>query len=343
MNAPTALAHLRTIDDHEYDRRKWIGGSDIAGIVGVQPPKWKTAVEIWARKIDDEPAAEPPEAVRKRLARGTIVEPLVATLLAQMHGLDVLVRNRRYVDPDIPYFAAEVDAEIPFEAVRHLFPEDKLVEYLGTPMFRDDEIVNLEIKTVHPFASKEWGEEGTDDVPVHYAAQVLWGIGVTRRRLAICAALFGADELVLYPVIMDGPLLDRLIRGARSFWLDHVVPRIAPAPQTLADCALLWPTDAGTAVEADDELVAFLRTYRAMAQRYTSLGDAKEGLAVEIRESVRDAAAITIAGEIVATCKSHQHTSIDADTLKSRFPDAYKACVRKTTVRPLRLKDGVTL
>jgi len=106
------------------DRRTYIGGSDIAGILGLQPRGWRTAVEIWQRKTLPDAAVEPetPAAKRKVLARGTIVEPLIATMLAQLHGIDgVLVRNRRLKDVQVPVFAAEIDAEIPFPAVADLF------------------------------------------------------------------------------------------------------------------------------------------------------------------------------------------------------------------------------
>lgn len=106
MNTPATLA---TIAPEQYDRRKYIGGSSIAGILGLQPPKWRTAVQIWermTREEEDEP--EPPREQRRRLARGHVVEPLVDRMLEVLHGITGATRGNRYVDPDVPYFAASI-------------------------------------------------------------------------------------------------------------------------------------------------------------------------------------------------------------------------------------------
>lgn len=331
MNAPAELA---TLAPEAHDRRRFIGGSDIAGILGLQPRGWKTAVQIWQRKTAPDAAVEPEtqQQVRKRLARGHVVEPLVATLLEHLHGVKAIVRSTRNVDPDVPYFAAEVDAQIPLGAVRHLFGE-------RVAALPDDEVVNVEIKTVHPFAASEWGEEGSDDVPIHYAAQVQWGLGVTRRNLALVAALFGADALVLYPVVADDPTIAGMRARAAMFW-QFVEAKEPPPPQTLDDCALLWPKARDVEVEATDEIAAAVKTLAGLRKRVTMFDEGADGVAVMIREHIKDATTLTIAGEPVATLKEQGTTSIDTDLLKTQFPEAYKAALRKGTTRVLRLSKG---
>lgn len=332
MNAP-----LATVAPEEHDRRRYVGGSDISGILGLQPPRWRTALQIWERKTAEElpTEEETPREQRKRLARGHVVEPLVARMLEVLHGITGAQRGRRYVDADYPYFAAEIDLELPLEAVAHLFASADEAGMGSDP----DEIVNVEIKTVHPFAAGEWGEEGTEDVPIHYAAQVYWGLGVTRRRYALCAALFGADDLVLYPIVADDVTIAGMRAKAAAFWTDHVVRGIPPAPSTLADAAALWPTDDGSVVEADEAIVGALRTLAAMRAARKSYADGEDGVSLLIREFTKDATRISRDGIELATLKAQATHSIDAARLKEQFPDAYRACARKGTTRVLRINE----
>lgn len=315
------------------DRRKFVGGSDIAGIMGIAPPGWRTALDIWRAKTLPDAAVEPetPTQVRKRLARGTIVEPLVATLLAHLHGLPgIEVRNRRYSTGD---FGCEIDAEIAFGLV------DKLFDGRPLPLLIDgddpaDETVNVEIKTVHPFAAREWGDDGSDEVPVHYAAQVQWGLGVTGRRFALCAALFGADDLRLYPIVRDDAIIDALLAGAAAFW-QCVVAGEAPAPQTIDDALSLWPTAKPAIAEATPEIAAAVSTLRMLKD----IAKGIDPVALTIRRFMKDADTLTVDGEVVATCKNRATTSINTELLAEKFPDAEKATRRRGSTRALLLKD----
>jgi putative phage-type endonuclease len=311
------------------DRRRFIGGSDIASIMGIQPPGWRTALDLWELKILPDAAVEPetPEEVRKRLARGTIVEPLVATMLAMLHGLPGIdVRNRRYVDPLLPYFAAEIDAEIPLGAVRDRFDS-------RADPYPDETMVNVEIKTVHPFAIREWGEEGGDSIPIHYAAQIQWGLGVRDfRPLALCAALFGADDLRLYPLYIDTPVVLEMRRRAQIFW-QCVEEREAPAAQTSADVLRLWPKAVARIAEATPEIAAFAGSLRGIKR----IAKAEDGVSFAIKEFMRDADTLAYDGQVIATFKNKATSRIDLDRLESEFPEAAKACRVQGTTRELRL------
>lgn len=316
------------------DRRTYIGGSAIASILGLQPSRWRSAVQLYQRMTADAPEEETAKAQRKLFARGHIVEPLVARMLADLYGIDAAdiksVSNQRFVDPDVPYFAAEIDFELPLSAVRQYFPED-------CAALPDDYIVNVEIKTVSPFAASEWGEEGSEDIPVHYAAQIYWGLGVTRRQLALCAALFGADDLVLYPIVADADTIDGMRRMAAEFW-QRVQDRDPPPPQSIADTLRLWPIANDARVEASEEIIAALSTFKLMNRKSKTYDDGKDGVSLLIREFMKDASALTLDGIEIATLRQQKTSSIDADRLKSEFPDAFKACHRIGTTRVFRPK-----
>lgn len=326
------MTALKTVGP-DYVRGRYLGGSDIAGVLGLQPPGWRTRVQIFERKHEQaEPDVLEPKEKRKLYARGHVVEPLVAQMLEVMHGITGATKGNRYIDASYPYFAAEIDMEIEFQHVAHLFPD-----VTGTAL---DEIVNIEIKTVHPFAAKEWGEEGTDEAPIHYAAQIQWGLGVTGRRFAICAALFGADDLVLYPMVRDEETVQTMRDKAWAFWNDHVATGIPPAPTDVDDCKLLWPSDDGSVATAGDEMRAACITLNSLSQSRISFEKGEEGVQLLIREHMKGSTSLEFDGVEIATLKERKTQSIDNAKLKAEFPDAYKACHRTGTTRVLLIKEA---
>ena len=252
MNAP--------ITTTASDRSKWIGGSDISAILGISP--YRTAVDLWLDKI--QPRGEDGgNAVAKR--RGTRLEPYIVDMIREDHGITIVRRNERYVDRQVPYFAAEIDAEA-------------------------ETGENIEIKTVHPFKAKEWGDEDSDQLPVHYAAQALWGLGVTGRNSTLVFALIG-DDLRRYQVHRDQETIEAMRFRAEQFWTDYVLPQVRPPfdfqhDATLATLRKLYPGTDGTAIDAgvDHEHWRFvLEQAQAQVSRYEAVVDgAKAHLLAEM-------------------------------------------------------------
>ena len=330
------MTDLKTIDAKHYVRGHFLGGSDIAGVLGLQPPRWRSAVQIWERKSTEEvlPDDVTDKEKRKVLARGQIVEPLVAQMLEVLHGITGATKGNRYIDASYPIFAAEIDMEIAFKHVAHLFDGRWDSDMVG-----EDDIVNIEIKTIHPFAAKEWGEEGTEEVPIHYAAQIFWGLGVTDRRFAICAALFGADDLVLYPIVRDEETVQTMRDKAGVFWNEHVTTGIPPAPSNLNDCKILWGTDDGSTVNATEDIRSACVTLNSLSQSRISYEKGEEGVQLLIREHMKGSSYLMLDGVEIATLKETSTHSVDAAMLKEHFPEAFKQCRRTTTYRRLTIKE----
>lgn len=195
------------------DRRSFIGGSDVAAIMGLSP--WMSAYELWELKTAEEPAVEDNSpAKQKVLERGKRLEPYVIEMIEAETGIFIQKRNQIYSYAD-SWIRAEIDFEFTLDT---------------------GEVANGEIKTVSPFAAKEWGEVGTDEIPLHYALQALWGQFVTGRKHTLVAALIGADDLRLYEVHYDAALVDEIYRRACAFW--ELVQTKTPPPPANADDAV---------------------------------------------------------------------------------------------------------
>ncbi|MFP7807163.1 YqaJ viral recombinase family protein, partial [Pseudomonas aeruginosa] len=127
------------------DRTKYLGGSDVAGILGISP--WRTPLDVYLDKV--QPRTGPVDPAKQKIfTRGQRMEPYVIDLLAEETGLKIVGRGNRYRDQKHDFMAAEIDAEAASGE-------------------------NIEIKTVSPFKAKDWGEVQTDAIPVHYTAQAM--------------------------------------------------------------------------------------------------------------------------------------------------------------------------
>ena len=88
------------------DRTKFIGGSDVAAILGVSP--WRNVVDLWMDKITPR-REDGHNAAAKR--RGSRLEPYILDMIREEYGLDIVAANERYIDAELPFLAAEIDAE----------------------------------------------------------------------------------------------------------------------------------------------------------------------------------------------------------------------------------------
>ena len=269
----------------EIDRTKFIGGSDAAAILGVSP--WKSAFQLYQEKVGAL-VEEITPAKQRIFARGhrwepVVVEMLIDELQDRGHDVKIIARNARYIDREFPFISCEIDLELAI----------------------DGEECNSDMKTVHPFAAKDWGEQGSDEIPIYYAAQGMHGLMVKPRRRCIFAALVGADDLRIHQIERDEETIAGIRAKEVAFW-QRVQDRNPPDPQTADDVRWLYAKDAGTVAEADDELM------RLVGELYYLKNSAKlaeneiDKVSTQIKLAMGDAAILVYEGKVIATWKNNK-------------------------------------
>jgi putative phage-type endonuclease len=243
------------------DRRHFLGGSDIGCLFGVNP--WKSAYDLWEEKTAETFIAPQIEPKRQKLfRRGKKLEPWIIELLEEEQGLFIQKRNQRYVDEQYPFMECEVDFEFMHE--------------VG--------LCNGEAKTVSPFAVAEWGEEGSDEIPLSYCLQAMWGLGIKKDRpVCLVAPLIGADDLRVYWVKRDEDLIAEMRARAVYFWIKHVQPKIPPPAQTISDTHKILYKYGGFPVENDPEIMASLQKLRAAKEQLKEAEEEKKSHELEIK------------------------------------------------------------
>ena len=270
---------------HTQDRSDFIGSSDAAAVLNISP--WKSPFRLYQEKIGAF-VEEVTPAKRRLFSRGhrwepVVVEMLVDELLDRGHDVQIIGRNARYQDPEFPFLACELDLEL----------------------LIDGEETNAEMKTVHPFAAKGWGEEGTDEIPIYYAAQGMHGLMVKPRRRCVFAALIGADDLRVHQIERDEETISAIRAKEVEFWR-RVQDRDAPEPTTADDVKWLYARDGGEVMEADDALVILVDNLRAKKQALKHYETSVEHLSTQIKCRMGDAATLLFQGQKIATWKSNK-------------------------------------
>lgn len=309
MNAPEVLA--------APDRSKFIGGSDVAAILGLSP--WKTPFQLWQEKsglyTEDVSPAKQKIFNRGKRWEPVVVEMLVDELQDRGHDVQVIARNERYQDPEHLFMACELDLELRI----------------------DGEEMNGEMKTVHPFAAKDWGEEDSDEIPVYYAAQVMHGLMIKPRRRAIVAALIGADDLRIHFVERDDETIAAMRQHEVAFW-DRVLNETPPEVTSAEDVRRLFLRDNGTAIECDSAVLEAVQRLKDVKAAVKQMESEEEMLATRVKLAIGDASTLTFMGQPLATWKSQTTRRIDTKALEAAHPAIAEEFRKASESRVLRLK-----
>jgi len=318
---------LIVIPDEDYDRKLFIGSSNVAPIMGLGATyngERYTAVDVYEAKIAEAAEQLPPDE-RLFLERRKRWEPVVVQMLREEFDAQVVAVNRRYRDPEVPYFASEIDFEwtVDAPAAASLGLDDSLI----------GSVQNGEIKTVSPFAFKEkfgWGDVGTGDVPIHYECQTQFGLGVTGREVCVVAAMVGLDNMLFYIVRRHDGAIVEMRETCSHFWTEHVLAKVPPEPQSIRDLTKLFaPPSDEAPYEADSDVGSKAYRYRAIASNIDALELERESLEFDLKRAMGKHDTLVVDGLKVITWKDQNFSRLDQSGLKEAHKDIYREFLRK--------------
>ena len=171
-------------------RRNHIGGSDIGPIMGWSP--YATREDVRAEKLT---GATKPDT--KAMQRGRLLEPAILAWVAEEY---------------------QVQFDPAYGGVAWV---DGFQHYTPDAVTTDGILIEAKSTGIRD-AEHGWGRAGgfKGDVPLHYAAQVIWGLGVLGLREAWCAVLAGAPTFgfARYRVEFNADHYAFLVEKARIFY-----------------------------------------------------------------------------------------------------------------------------
>lgn len=181
----------------------------------------------------------------------------------------------------------------------------------------------LECKTASPFNQSDWGELGTDEVPMSYLVQCLWYLAITNIERCDVAVLFGNSDFRIYEVYRDKELEELIISKAAAFWHEHVLADTPPPAQCESDYQHLFSKEVtGKAVEADLSVCELAQKLQVLNSEIKS----KEMEVSQIKQTIMgqmgEAELLTYQGKVLATWKSPKPSyRIDSKRLEAEHPE----------------------
>jgi len=119
-----------------------------------------------------------------------------------------------------------------------------------------------------------------------------------------------------------------------------------PEPTCEADIKRLYPSDNGSAIEANPKTLELIARAMELKEQIAALeveleGDKKKGIngvMGELKAYMGDASAIVIDGETLATWKSQTSQRFDTAAFKAAQPELYAQFLKPSDSRVFRLK-----
>ncbi|KDR31538.1 YqaJ viral recombinase family protein [Caballeronia zhejiangensis] len=224
---------MRAPDEWLVERRRGIGGSDAAAAIGQS--RYRTAYELWLDKTGQSPFQQE-ETELTRFGRA--MEAIAAGMFAQRMGVRLQRRNAIIRHPRYAFMAASVDRLI-----------------VGRREGFEAKNVNADYFKF----SGEWGEEGSDHVPVEYLLQCAHYMTVLDCDAWHLGAVVGGNRLVTYAIERDREFSELLIEQEARFWT-YVEAREPPPFDYSHGHALpilkrLYPGTNGEAIDLDASLL----------------------------------------------------------------------------------------
>jgi putative phage-type endonuclease len=287
-------------------RAKSLGGSDIGAILGLS--KYRSAVDVWMEKTGKEICVKDSLPLRF----GQFAEEFVASEYALATGSQLATHNVAVTHPEYQYMHGHID--------RFILNDD-------VPLVNSDGKITatriLECKTANPFAQSEWGEAGSDQVPLSYLVQCVWYMMLTNIDRTDLAVLFGNTDFRIYEIARDLELEQIVLERAISFWEDQVLKDIPPAATSESDYKTLFgKSTISKSIEAPAETCELVRKLKSLNEQVEQYEAEISQIKQSVMGQMQDAEVLTFNGRTLATWKAPKPSlRLDAKRLSEENPD----------------------
>lgn len=269
------------------ERRKSIGASEVAAVMGLSP--FNTALDIYKSKSGIDKHFDPLLAFV-----GHASEPIMHEWVEKFSGVPVKLE---------PAFMARSVA----------FP------FLHASFDRvsNDPFVTWQFKTASAWTGHKWDEGITTDIRVQVQAEMLVA-GTSRAAVVVW---IGGREFKLFWEDRDDKFIgEHMVPALEKFWTD-LEAGIAPPPATVAEINEAYPSEA-IELELSDEAFDTLERITVLNSDIKHQEGERDALKVALAQYVETADTLLYQGQKVATWKSQKgRASFDQKRFREDHPD----------------------
>lgn len=246
-------------NEQKQKRNEGIGGSDMPIILGLS--NYKTPYQLYLEKIGESPIDM---EMTPQQYWGHVLEGLIRDEFARRHNV-IIEKREDICHPFYDFMRGNLDGFIPqLNAV-------------------------LEIKCANQFMAQQWGEDGSDIIPMPYLVQVAHYCAITNADRAFIAVLIGGNDYREFVYERDLALETKIIDAAKEFW-QRVQDRNPPEPINQIDLRLLFPKhDPDKTKTINTELSEQLTTLSETRFKIKQLNEIEEKYKFNIMQFMGDA------------------------------------------------------
>lgn len=219
-------------DEQKRLRAEAYGASEVAAVVG---RGYGTLIELYESKAN--PNFDKVEDLDDMLPAelGTLEEEPIARVYARRTGTRIArvttlrhpTKSLAVATPDRARFTDDTSLALAIATGSNEHAEITSAEALE----HADRLV--EVKRHAARFRRDYGPEGSGQVPEHEAIQTTWQMGVTGKRIVDLPVLFCSDwgvKLEVFTVAFNEELFESLYEAVERFHHDHVLARKPPPP-----------------------------------------------------------------------------------------------------------------
>jgi len=291
-------------------RKKGIGGSDSAAIVGLD--RYRSAFDVYAEKIGLKPEQPDNEAMRQ----GRDLEQYVAERFMEATGKKVRRKNAMLQHPEHHWMLANIDRWV-----------------IG-------ENAGLECKTTSVLNRANFAQ---GEYPPNYYVQCVHYMAVTGAERWYLAVLVLNKAFHVFTIERDEAEINALIEAEKHFWENHVLKKIPPTPDGSESTSELLKQMFPEARERE-EVALFgleekIEQYLSLDAKIKEFERERDALKQELQLAMSDAEIGRAQGYVIEW-KNQVRQTLDTQRLKKEQAEIYEKYLKPAqTVRIFKIKE----
>lgn len=297
-----------------------ISASDIAAVLNINP--WDSPFSLyWRKKLNTEIDPSP------QMEWGGRLEDPIGAKFADLHPAFDVRPGGLYRHPDHAWMLATPD--------RLLHDRHPCLDCPECGGAVDDEpAAVLELKTASSL--DEWGDEDTDQVPLHYRAQVIYQLdvlGLPRAHVALLSRGSTYREYTVQYDVEDAAIMRKAAAEFMERLANDDAPDIDGSAATTTTLKALHPSVVDEAVTVPTDLAD---QYRVRKELLDDAQAAYDEAANRIRALIGDNRIAVADGRKVAQRSVYDRAGFDTKRFKADHPDLFAEYETTTTVDALK-------
>ncbi len=166
----------------------------------------------------------------------------------------------------------------------------------------------IECKSSSGFLRPAWGENGSDEAPLHYILQVQHQLACSEYDDADIAALIDIDDYRIYPMPRNEKIIAKIESECDRFWHEHVLADVPPPASNRADLKLMYPSNNGKFIGVTPEAMTIISLINVLKADIKELDTKKEHAEKQLIEIIADNdGLIDSDGKTIATFQANKN------------------------------------